>query len=51
MYSPNIQQNNMLDQKIAVDYMCNENKDNSQLCRMKNRNWYTGVLKHICRDE
>lgn len=40
MYSPNIQQNNMLviDQKIAVDYMCNENKDNSQLCRMKNRN-------------
>lgn len=38
MYSPNIQQNNMLviDQKIAVDYMCNENKDNSQLCRMKN---------------
>lgn len=36
MYSPNIQQNNMLDQKIALDYMCNENKDNSQLCRMKN---------------
>lgn len=26
----------MFDQKIAVDYMCDENKDNSQLCRMKN---------------
>lgn len=33
----------MLNRKIAVDYMCNENKDNSQLCRMMIRIW-TDIL-------
>lgn len=39
----------MLNRKIALDYMCNENKDNSQLFRMKNELIYWGMEAYMQR--